>query len=548
MPDAPVWSVAGARSMSGRRPAAMDTAPRSGPSCAGVTCTATIRFALWATGHGFKDSYDDMNFTPPVLSKIAAHGDRDRSIPSRWRWSYLRRFRGRVGGSCRTVDTDRSSARSARRLSTSPRLPGWSMDRRERRMKPGRFLPVMLLLFVGSGCAALIYEVVWFQLLELVIGSSAVSMGVLLGTFMGGMCLGSLSDASRHVRPAASAAGLRRARDRHRHHRPCRALRHAARRPHLYRLGRHWRYRHSAAGVAAAACLLPPTMLMGATLPAIARWIEAVAARRRLARILSTAATPRAPSSAVCSPVTICCGCTTSPLRPMSRSPSTWWSPWSRWSWRRRAPHQAASIEDGPRRAGAGPGGASIGHRALRADGAGVRGAVDAHAVAALWRDGLHLLADSRGVPDRPWHRQQPGFGAGARSGTPRVALASCQLALAAAMAWTSYILTDSLPFWPINPSLTPDPWFQFQLDLARCLFAVLPGAILWGASFPLALASVAAKEPRPGPRGRGRLRRQHARRDRRLARREPAPGRVAGDATFAAVVDRALAPFRAWS
>ena len=50
----------------------------------------------------------------------------------------------------------------------------------------------MLLLFVGSGCAALIYEIVWFQLLQLVIGSSAVSLGVLLGTFMGGMCLGSL--------------------------------------------------------------------------------------------------------------------------------------------------------------------------------------------------------------------------------------------------------------------------------------------------------------------------------------------------------------------
>ena len=56
---------------------------------------------------------------------------------------------------------------------------------------PRRFLPALLLLFVGSGCAALIYEVVWFQLLQLVIGSSAVSMGVLLGTFMGGMCLGS---------------------------------------------------------------------------------------------------------------------------------------------------------------------------------------------------------------------------------------------------------------------------------------------------------------------------------------------------------------------
>src|SRR6187402_1351860 len=54
------------------------------------------------------------------------------------------------------------------------------------------FLPFLWLLFIGSGCAALIYEIVWFQLLQLVIGSSAISLGVLLGTFMGGMCLGSL--------------------------------------------------------------------------------------------------------------------------------------------------------------------------------------------------------------------------------------------------------------------------------------------------------------------------------------------------------------------
>ena len=59
-------------------------------------------------------------------------------------------------------------------------------------MSGRRLLPALLLLFVGSGCAALVYEVVWFQLLELVIGSSAVSMAVLLGTFMGGMCVGSL--------------------------------------------------------------------------------------------------------------------------------------------------------------------------------------------------------------------------------------------------------------------------------------------------------------------------------------------------------------------
>ena len=64
------------------------------------------------------------------------------------------------------------------------------------------YLPALLLLFVGSGCAALIYQIVWLQLLELVIGSSAVSLGVLLGTFMGGMCLGSFA-LPRTVRSAA---------------------------------------------------------------------------------------------------------------------------------------------------------------------------------------------------------------------------------------------------------------------------------------------------------------------------------------------------------
>jgi spermidine synthase len=56
-----------------------------------------------------------------------------------------------------------------------------------------RWLFLLLLLFFGSGCAALIYEIVWFQLLQLVVGSTAVSLGVVLGTFMGGMCLGSFA-------------------------------------------------------------------------------------------------------------------------------------------------------------------------------------------------------------------------------------------------------------------------------------------------------------------------------------------------------------------
>src|ERR1700689_4699386 len=54
-----------------------------------------------------------------------------------------------------------------------------------------RYFFLWLLLFAGSGCAALIYEIVWFQLLQLVIGSSAVSLGLLLAAYMGGLCLGS---------------------------------------------------------------------------------------------------------------------------------------------------------------------------------------------------------------------------------------------------------------------------------------------------------------------------------------------------------------------
>src|ERR1700680_4853460 len=55
-----------------------------------------------------------------------------------------------------------------------------------------RFFPALLLLFARSGCSALIYETVWYQLLQLAIGSTAVSLGFLLATFMGGLCLGSV--------------------------------------------------------------------------------------------------------------------------------------------------------------------------------------------------------------------------------------------------------------------------------------------------------------------------------------------------------------------
>ncbi|MDQ3488612.1 MAG: fused MFS/spermidine synthase, partial [Acidobacteriota bacterium] len=81
------------------------------------------------------------------------------------------------------------------------------------------------------------------------------------------------------------------------------------------------------------------------------------------------------------------------------------------------------------------------------------------------------------------------------RTARPRLALGWCQMLLCAAMAWTSYMLTESLPYWPINPSINATSegiWYTFQLDVVRALWAMFPAAALWGASFPLALASVA--------------------------------------------------------
>src|ERR687888_905339 len=140
---------------------------------------------------------------------------------------------------------------------------------------PQRWLSALLVLFVGSGCAALIYEVVWFQLLQLSIGSSAVSLGVLLGIYMGGMCLGSLL-LPRYVSPqqhplrvyaylelGIGAFGI--------------LVLYAV--PFLGGIYTAWAGTGMTSlilrALVASICLLPPTLLMGGTLPVVARGVEA---------------------------------------------------------------------------------------------------------------------------------------------------------------------------------------------------------------------------------------------------------------------------------
>ena len=169
----------------------------------------------------------------------------------------------------------------------------------------------------------------------------------------------------------------------------------------------------------------------------------------------------------------------------------------SRSSLARVTPHERRrdGADDGRTRRGAGRHRPRLRRdRALRHDGARRRSGLDAALLAAVRRHDLHVLAHPRGVPDRPRARQQRRVVASRAARRARGSRSAwCSCCCGGASRGRRGRSRPSLPYWPINPELTSRPWFQFQLDLVRCVWAVLPGAMLWGASFPLALASVAS-------------------------------------------------------
>jgi spermidine synthase len=147
-----------------------------------------------------------------------------------------------------------------------------SLDKRNGAATPELPVDAVIVgLFAASGCAALVYEIVWFHLLRLVIGASALSMGIVLASFMGGMFLGSLLvsrvvprrwDPLRVYGTIEIGIGLMGL--------LMPVLVPAARAVYFGLFG------YGVLGIAVRAAvagvmLLPPTALMGATLPAIAR-------------------------------------------------------------------------------------------------------------------------------------------------------------------------------------------------------------------------------------------------------------------------------------
>jgi spermidine synthase len=349
-----------------------------------------------------------------------------------------------------------------------------------------RYLPFLVVLFIGSGCAALIYEIVWFQILELVIGSSSVSLGILLGTFMGGMCLGSLL-APRLISPdyhplkvyallevAIALIGI--------------AIVYGV--PLVVNI-------YTFRALLAAVCLLPPTFLMGATLPAIARWVESTSEGVSwlgffyganilgavFGSLLSGFYLLRVYDITIATFAAVALNLAVAFLSLVISNRTSYSTP-------------KADVE-----AQAAPDTASVyvtialsGFTALSSE--------------VLWTRLLSLLFGATVYTfSLILAVFLVGLGIGSSLGAfisrritnPRLALGFCQLLLCAAMAWAAYLLLQSLPWWPIDVTRNTDAWLKVQLDAARALWVAMPAAILWGASFPLALASVASRREDTG-------------------------------------------------
>lgn len=382
-----------------------------------------------------------------------------------------------------------------------------------------RYLPLLFVLFAGSGCAALIYEIVWYQLLQLVIGSSAISLGVLLATFMGGLCLGSIAlpriEKARALHPlrlyALIEAGIG----------ICGVL--ALFGMPLVDFAYTEAVGHGMPAIllrafVSAICLLPPTFLMGASLPALSRWLQATprgvawlgflyggntagavfgcllagfyllrvfdmtvatfaaAAINFAIAIVSLALSKRTPAA-------IALQSDTGPETAIAPVPE------------KVKPGKQKRLAEANLSSNA-PSPLAV-YFTIALSGACALGAE------VVWTRLLGLLLGATVytfsiILAAFLFGLGLGSAAGARMSravNARMALGWCQLLLAIATAWTAWTISKSLPYWPINPLLSTSPWFTFQIDIARVIWTIFPATFLWGASFPLALAAAAERD-----------------------------------------------------
>jgi spermidine synthase len=354
-------------------------------------------------------------------------------------------------------------------------------------------LAPLVVLFAAGGCAALIYEIIWFQMLQLVLGSTAISLGVILGSFMGGMSLGSvvvprflpswaqplrlwaLLEMGIGALGIAVLFGL-----------PWLAKGYAALVPSGF-VGILFR------GLLCGVCLLPPTILMGGTLPVISRLAQPSREGAAQLSLVYGANTVGAMFGAlltgffvlrlfdVFTATYIAAGIngTIAMMAVTIRTPVSNPTPASEnvnalgQSFKKHWPLFITIAASGFCALGA----EVVWTRLLSLILGGTTYTFSI--ILAVFLFGIGI-----------------GSGVGAmalrRTSNPGFTLGTCQFLLAGAIAWTAFMLAKSLPYWPIDQTLSKNVWFNFQLDLLRCVWAVLPATLLWGASFPLALAALA--------------------------------------------------------
>jgi len=342
---------------------------------------------------------------------------------------------------------------------------------------------VLHFLFAASGCAALIYEMVWFHLVQLVVGASAISVAVLLCSFMGGMALGSwliprLVPSAHPLRViAVLEAGI-----------GVLGVAIPIALPYVQQayvsiVG----YGFGAVLLRAAVCALiltPPTMLMGATLPIAARLRDVDVGRLYTMNLvggaLGTALAGfyllRVFDVYVASGVAIAMNVmiAIAALRLARRAVAVDLEP-PRSDIRVPSPLYAAAVLSGFTALGA----EVVWTRQLSLlFGASV---YTFSLILAVFLGGLAIGGSL-------------GARTARRSSEPAGVLGGVQLALALAIAAGAWTIVNVLPHWQPTRSFLPaihtSPALTFGFDAVRCAVAMLPATILWGASFPLTIAA----------------------------------------------------------